>query len=66
MKVRYRCDEPMAKAKNVRRYCNKKCKECLCAISTDEWGREEHNVDLQTGRCTNISIRNQRTVGYYD
>lgn len=49
MIIRYRCDRPMAEKKGVLQYCDRRCRECLCAIKIDEWGREEHNGDLQGG-----------------
>lgn len=57
MIVKYRCDIQMAEKKNIRKYCNKKCNECLCGIGMDEWGREEHVGDMLQG-CGNIMLRN--------
>ena len=58
MIVRYRCDVPMADKKGILRFCNKKCKECICAIAIDEWGRYEHVSMPDGGTCSNVTLRN--------
>lgn len=62
---RYRCDIQMALKKGIRQICNKRCKSCLCAIRTDEWGREGHVPDLRGG-SPNFMLRNTITMSGYD
>lgn len=57
MIIRYECDRSMARKKQIRKYCNRKCRGCICAITVDEWGRREHVPDLQDP-CGNVTIRN--------
>lgn len=40
--MEYRCDEPMAEKMGIKRYCNKMCVGCFCAIKKDAFGQEEH------------------------
>lgn len=61
MKIRYRCDRPMARKKGILRHCDKKCKYCLCAISMDEWGHEEH-TPVMPGGCTNFTVKNLKIM----
>lgn len=65
MIIRYRCDKSMAYKKRIRQYCNRKCRGCLCAIRTDEWGREEHTPDLAQP-CGNVSLRNLNVMSGRD
>ena len=63
---RYRCDVPMAKKKGILKYCDKKCRYCLCGIVMDERGYEFHVPDSLHG-CTNFVLRNYakgKWVGY--
>lgn len=57
MIIRYECDRSMARKKQIRKYCNRKCCGCICAITVDEWGRREHVQDLQEP-CGNFVRRN--------
>lgn len=59
MRIKVRCDVPMADKKGIRKYCDKKCGECLCAIVMDEFGNEKHLADMQSG-CGAIVTRNLR------
>ena len=61
MKIRYRCDYPMATKKGIRRHCDKKCGQCICAIATDEWGMESHVPDLAQP-CSNVTLRNLKVM----
>lgn len=58
MITKYRCDEPMAKRWGIYGRCDKKCKNCLCAIGMDEWGKESHVMDMAKGTSANITVRN--------
>ena len=65
MIVRYRCDVAMARSKGILRFCNKKCKDCLCAIRTNEHGEEEHTHDLKHP-CGNFTLRNLKVMSGRD
>ncbi len=65
MKTRWRCDVSMARKKGVLGMCDKKCRYCLCAISTDEFGREEHLPDLAQP-CSNFTLRNLNVMSGRD
>lgn len=56
---RYRCDMPMAIKKGVRQVCDRKCKNCLCAIAMSESGSEHHVGLADEGSCGNIVRRNR-------
>lgn len=62
---KYKCDIPMATKKGIRQVCNGKCNQCLCAISIDDWGREEHVPDLGQP-CGNFTLRNLRVMSGRD
>lgn len=62
MKTRWRCDVSMARKKGVLRMCDKKCRYCLCAISIDEFGREEHVADMTSTPCGNFTLRNLKVM----
>lgn len=64
---RYRCDYSMAVKKNIRRHCDRKCNQCLCGISIDAWGREEHVPDM-IRPCGNFTLRNLNVMSgrYYE
>lgn len=54
--TRFRCDEPMRRSKEkcyttagIHWRCDKRCKECICAIRTISDGTEEH-VNLMSMR----------------
>ena len=65
MKVKYRCDVPMAKKKNIRRNCDKKCWHCLCAIRTNASGSVEHIPDMRSP-CANFTLRNLNVMSGRD
>ena len=64
MIIRFRCDVPMSEKKGILRYCDKKCRNCLCALAMDEWGREEH-VSLDQ-ECANFTLRNLKKMSGRD
>ena len=66
MIVKYRCDKAMARKKGILKYCDHKCKYCLCGIGMNDLGYESHNPDNPNG-CTNFIMRNYargKWVGY--
>lgn len=60
----YRCDEPMAKKKGIRQVCDRKCKNCICALAMSESGHEYHVGFGDGGTCANVMRRN-KSMGLY-
>lgn len=57
MITKRRCDEPMARRKELLGKCKRNCPECLCCIEMDEWGNEQH-VAIVHGGDTGLIARN--------
>lgn len=60
----YRCDEPMAIKKGIRQVCDRKCRDCICALAMSESGNEYHVGFADGGSCANVTRRN-KTKGLY-
>ena len=58
---KWRCDRPMAEKKDIKKYCDGRCAQCLCAIQTDSLGHDAHNADMPNG-CGNIATRNLKVM----
>lgn len=64
MIVRYRCDVPMADKKGMRQVCDRKCRNCLCAIAMTGSGEEHHVGMVDEGSCGNVTRRNSAKISH--
>lgn len=61
----YRCDKPMAIKKGIRQVCDRKCRDCICALAMSESGHEYHVGLSDGGTCSNVIRRNMSRGLFY-
>lgn len=60
---RYRCDEPMARKKDILQLCDKRCSVCMAAIAVLSSGEEKHvPIDDERGYF-DPKVKMQHIVG---